>query len=203
MRRAEIIDRSDQIHPLLQRHRIARQRTPSTGQGGQPLTKGRVEPLDVRRVAHARALGPTAERLHTCGRALHDTAFNGHDTPLGRALHDLGDADVAPRPQWGTPVGSGPDRSKEYAWTLVFIAIDLSHGSGQSYLRTSLVVGEKYGERMPYSHLATQCRPPAMPAVALSERRQHHTMCMRHAALVASRPRPLARALRRRGVPGS
>jgi hypothetical protein len=109
MRSAEIIDRPDQIQAMLQRQRAARQRPTSTGQGGQPLTKRRVEPLDVRCVDHAVTLCPTSESLHTCGRAIHDAMFDGHDAPLGLALHDLCDADMTPRPQPRTPVGSCPD----------------------------------------------------------------------------------------------
>ena len=110
MRRTEIIDRPDQIHPMLQRQRAARQRATSACQRGQPLTKRRVQPLDVRGVDHALPLGPTPERLHARGRAIHDAALDVDDTPLGVALHDLGNADVAPGAQPGTPVGSRPDR---------------------------------------------------------------------------------------------
>src|SRR5256885_8504481 len=67
--------------------------------------------LDVRRIDHPVPLCPTPERLNARGRAIHDAALNGDDAPLGVALHDLCDADVAPGAQPGTPVGSGPDRS--------------------------------------------------------------------------------------------
>ena len=110
MRCAKIIDRTDQIHPMLQRQRAARQRPTAACQRGQTLTKRRVQPLDVRRVDHAVALRATPERLNACGRAIHDAALDVDDAPLGVALHDLGDADVAPGAQPGTPVGSRPDR---------------------------------------------------------------------------------------------
>src|SRR5215831_4846941 len=113
MWRAEIIDCSYQIPAMLQCHCAARQRTSSTGQGGQPLTKCRIEPLDVRRVDHARALGPTSERLHACGGAIYDAAFDVHDAPLGIAVHDLRDVDMTPRPQPGTPMGAWPGRVAE------------------------------------------------------------------------------------------
>src|SRR2546421_9573269 len=65
--------------------------------------------LDVRGVDHAVALSPTPERLNARRRAIHDAAFDVDDAPLSGALHDLGDADVAPRAQMGTPVCSCPD----------------------------------------------------------------------------------------------
>ena len=97
MRGTEIIDRPDQVHPMVQRQCAARQCTPSTSQRYQTLTKRRVQPLDVRRVDHAVALGPTPERLNARWGAIHEAAFDVDDTPLGVALHDLGDAEVAPR----------------------------------------------------------------------------------------------------------
>ena len=56
---------------------------------------------------------PDAGVSHARGRALHEAAFAGDDAPLGGALHDRGDADVAPRAQPGTPVGSCPDGRAE------------------------------------------------------------------------------------------
>src|SRR3977135_1283977 len=47
---AEIIDRPDQIHTMLKRQRVARQRTTAACQRGQTRTEGRVESLDVRRI---------------------------------------------------------------------------------------------------------------------------------------------------------
>src|SRR5438034_11835596 len=41
--------------------------------------------LDVGRVDHAVALGPTPERLNARGRAIHDAAFDVDDAPLGIA----------------------------------------------------------------------------------------------------------------------
>ena len=89
---------------MVQRQRVARQCTPSTGQRYQTRTKRRVQPLDIRRVDHAVALCPTPKRLNARGGAIHDTAFDVDDTPLGVALHDLCDADVAPGAQPRTPL---------------------------------------------------------------------------------------------------
>ena len=91
-----MIDRPDQIHAMLQRQRAARQRAPSACQRGQTRTERRVQSLDGRRVEHACPLGPTPERLNTRGRAIHDAVLDVDDAPLGGALHDLGEADVAP-----------------------------------------------------------------------------------------------------------
>src|SRR6266545_5037303 len=110
MRCTEIIDRTDQIHAMLQRQRVACQRAASTGQRRQTLPKRRIQSLDVRRVDHAVALGPTPEYLHACGRASHDAAFDVDNTPLDISFHDLCDAEVPPRAQPRTPGGPGLDR---------------------------------------------------------------------------------------------
>src|SRR5712691_10422162 len=98
---AEIIDRPDQIHTMLKRQRVARQRTTAACQRGQTCTEGRVQSLDVRRIDDAVALRTPPERLHACRCAI-DKAALGLDHPSSLvALDDLGDQDVAPRTQPG------------------------------------------------------------------------------------------------------
>ncbi len=53
MRRAKIIDRAHQEHPLMQRQGLASQRPAPTSQASEALTERGVEPLDVRRVGVA------------------------------------------------------------------------------------------------------------------------------------------------------
>src|SRR5882724_12655782 len=57
--------------------------------------------LDVRGVDHPVSLRATPERLDTCGRAIHDAPLDVDDTPLGIALHDRGDEDMAPQTKPG------------------------------------------------------------------------------------------------------
>jgi len=64
-------------------------------------------------------LRAASQRLDARRCAVDHTPFNVDAAPLGIALHDLGDAEVAPRAQPGTPVGSCPDR----------IATGLAHGT--------------------------------------------------------------------------
>ena len=47
VRRAEVIDGADHVHPLLQGQRAARQRPASACQRRQALTERRIEPLDI------------------------------------------------------------------------------------------------------------------------------------------------------------
>src|SRR2546427_135517 len=98
---AEIIDRSDQIHPMLQCQRAARQRATSSCQRGQTRTEGRVQSFDVRRIDDAVALRTPPERLHACRCAIDNAALGLDDTSSLVALNDLGDQDVAPRTQPG------------------------------------------------------------------------------------------------------
>lgn len=109
MIRTEVGDRPAQIQAVPQGRGTARQRSAATGQGRQALTERRVQPLKVGRVEHPVALRAMPERLDACWRAIHDAAFDVDAAPLGVALPDLGDADVAPRAQPGTPVCSCPD----------------------------------------------------------------------------------------------
>ena len=115
---AEIIDRTDEIHTMLQRQRAARQRATSACQRGQTLTECRVEPLDVGRIDDAVALRAPPERLDACRRAIDNAAFDlDHPSPLV-ALDDLGDQDMAPRTQPGpsalAPCARARERSPEW-----------------------------------------------------------------------------------------
>jgi hypothetical protein len=82
---------------MLQRQCVARQRSASTGEGGQALAECRVEPLDVRRVDHPIAVRATPEPLNACGYAINDAAFDGNNASLDVALDDRRDAEVVPR----------------------------------------------------------------------------------------------------------
>ena len=99
MRGTEIIDRTDQIHAVLQRQRVACERAASAGQRRQTLPKRCVEPFDVRCIDHPGPVRSAPERLDAGGCAIHDTALNVDHPPLGIALHDLRDAEVAPGAQ--------------------------------------------------------------------------------------------------------
>src|SRR6266568_2715023 len=101
MWRAKIIDRTDEIHAMLQRQRAARQRATSACQRGEPLTERRIEPLAVRRIDDPVALRAPSERLDASRRAIDNAACGlNHPSPLV-ALHDLGDQDITPRTQVG------------------------------------------------------------------------------------------------------
>src|SRR5438034_8788596 len=89
MRCAEIIDRTDEIPAMLQRQCAARQRTPSACQRCQPLTKRRVQPLDVRGIDHAFPLRPASERLDACRRTIDHAACGLDHPPPLVALDDL------------------------------------------------------------------------------------------------------------------
>ena len=83
MRRAEVIDGADQVHPLLQGQRAARQRPASACQRRQALTERRMQPLDIRRVDDPITLRAPPERLDACWRAIDNAAFGlDHPSPL-------------------------------------------------------------------------------------------------------------------------
>src|SRR5437870_12104457 len=108
MRCTEIIDRTDQIHAMLQRPRAACQRASAACQRCQPLTKCRVQPLDACRVDHAVPLCPPSERLNAHRRAIYDAALDVDDAAVRIALHDLSYADTAAGEQPGTSLGTRP-----------------------------------------------------------------------------------------------
>ena len=89
MRRPEIVNRADQIHPMLQRQGPACQGPPSTRQRRQAFAKGCVEPLDVRGVEHPIALRTAPGRLDAGGRPGDETAFDVDHTPLCIAVEVL------------------------------------------------------------------------------------------------------------------
>jgi hypothetical protein len=93
---AKVIDRADQIHALLQGECAARQCPTAARQRRQALTERRVESLDVRRVDDPVALRAAPEGLDACRRASHNAALDLDQMPLGLALHDLGDTEMAP-----------------------------------------------------------------------------------------------------------
>ena len=66
VRCAEVIDRPDHIHAMLQGQRAARERPASTRQRRQTLTERRIQPLDIRRVD---APSPCERRLSVSTRA--------------------------------------------------------------------------------------------------------------------------------------
>ena len=106
MWRAKIIDCTNKIYAVLQRQRTARQRAAAAGQRCQPLTERRVQAFDVGRVDHPGTLRTAPQRLDARGGPVNDTTFNRDYPPLHGALDDLCNADIAPRAQPGTPVGS-------------------------------------------------------------------------------------------------
>src|SRR5712692_1265348 len=106
MIRTKVVDRANQIHPVLQRLPPTRQCPAAACQRCQALAEGRVEPLDVGGVDDAVPLRAASERLDACRRALYDAPLDIDDTPLGIAFHDLCDAEVAPGAQTGAPRGA-------------------------------------------------------------------------------------------------
>src|SRR5437870_7040345 len=99
MRRAKVIDRAYQEHPLVQRQGLACQCPAPTRQGSETFTERRVEPFDVRRVDHPVALRATSERLDACRCAIDNAALRLNDATTLVAFDHLGDQDVAPGPQ--------------------------------------------------------------------------------------------------------
>src|SRR5687768_11640701 len=103
VRSTKIVDGTDQVHSMLQRQGTACQRPAAARQRSQALTKGRVEPLDVRRVDDPDALRAAPECLDTRGRASNNTAGYLDHTPLDISLHDLRNTEVTPGAQPRAP----------------------------------------------------------------------------------------------------
>src|SRR6266404_730222 len=107
---AKIIDGTDQIHPLMQRHWPARQRPTSPCQRRETLAERSIEPFDVGGVDDAVTVRTTPERRDARGRACNDAPLHGDHAPLLVAFHDLGEEDMLPWPQPGAPLGAPPLR---------------------------------------------------------------------------------------------
>src|SRR5262245_61047857 len=86
---AEIIDRTNKVHPMLQRAQMTRQSAPPSRQRREVFAEGRVQPLNIGRVDHAVSLRLAPQFPHACWRAINNTPFNlDHPSPLV-ALHNL------------------------------------------------------------------------------------------------------------------
>src|SRR5690242_3180321 len=96
---AEIINRTDQIHTMLQRQRVARQRSATACQRREALPERRVQPLNIGRIDDSLALRPASERLHACRCPIDHAAFRRDYPPPFVALDDLSDQDIPPRTQ--------------------------------------------------------------------------------------------------------
>jgi hypothetical protein len=119
MRRAAVVDGSDQVHAVPQGARRPRQRSTPACQRREALAKCRVEALDVGCVHHTGALRSAASVLGLCGRPLHDAAPDRDHSPPLVALHDLGDKEPFPGAQPWTPALACAHR----------LAEGLAHGS--------------------------------------------------------------------------
>ena len=101
MRRANVIGRAYQAHPLIQRQGRACQCPATTRQRREAFPERRVEPLKVRGVEHPAAWRAASERLHAGQRASGPAAVRRDHTAPCIALDDLGEPDLAPRTQSG------------------------------------------------------------------------------------------------------
>jgi hypothetical protein len=110
VRRANVIDRPDQLHPVMPRPWAPCQGPASPRQHRQTFAERCVQPLDSGRVDHAVALRATPARLDARWCAIHHTAFDVDPTPLHRALDHVRHTDVVPGPQPRASMGAWPHR---------------------------------------------------------------------------------------------
>src|SRR5262249_61236335 len=101
VRRAKVIDRAHQEHPLVQGQGLACQRPAPARQRREAFPERRVQPLDVRCIDDAVALRAPSERLDAGGRAVDNAAVSLDDTAPLVVLEHLVDQDVAPGAQPG------------------------------------------------------------------------------------------------------
>src|SRR5215831_2932047 len=97
--RAKVIDRTDQVHPVLQRQGLAGQRPAPARQRCEAFPKRCVEPLNVCCIDHPVPLRSASERFHACRRAIDNAALRLDHAPPLVALDHLGEQDMAPRTQ--------------------------------------------------------------------------------------------------------
>jgi len=113
MRHAEGVDGPDQVHAVLQRAGLPRQRSAPVCQRGESLAQRRVEALDGGQVHHPLALRAVPYLLHPCGRPLHDAALDLDHSPLLVPLDDLRDEETWPGATPWTPPLAGAHRVAE------------------------------------------------------------------------------------------
>src|SRR5882724_4089483 len=113
MIRTEVVDRTHQIHPVLQCWHPSCQGPAAACQRCQAFAERRVQALDIGGVDDTWALRALSECLNARPCAIHETAFNLDHAPLRIALHDRRKADMAPGAQAGTPQRSRLHRITE------------------------------------------------------------------------------------------
>jgi hypothetical protein len=96
----QIINTTEQKHPILQGLRLTGQGSGAAYQGGQPLAKGGIESFDESGVNRARPLRMSDQSCNQGWTPLDDTAFNLKQTS-GSFLDHLHNHQVIPRAQFG------------------------------------------------------------------------------------------------------
>ena len=92
VRRAKVVDYTDQVHPVRQRTALAGERPPAAPQRGQALAEGGVEPFNVGSVEHAgTALRAAAQLFDSRRRASQNMVLDANPAALNIVLDDLGD----------------------------------------------------------------------------------------------------------------
>lgn len=110
VRRAKVIDRPDQIHPVMPCQRATGQCSALPRQRRQTFSECGVQPLERGRVDHAVALRAMPEPLDARWRAIHHAVFDVDHTPLRIGLDDLRHTDVFPGVQPRASMGTCPHR---------------------------------------------------------------------------------------------
>ena len=113
VRHTDGVDGPHHLHPVVPRQRLTCQRPPAPSERRQALPQRGVEPLNVGRVDAPTPMRAVPARLDARGRALHDTAFDGDQAPLGLALHDLREAEGAPPGARAAPSARAHETSRE------------------------------------------------------------------------------------------
>ena len=166
MRRAQVIAGADQAPPLLPGQGLACQRPASTRPRRAAFPQGRLEPLQVGRIAHTGPLRSTSACLHACRRASDQAACRRAPPASLRALDDVGDEDRAPGTQ---------------AWSAALARL---HGLAQGLPHGPEVGHQASGT----AHQGATCRPAPHPLEPPPAQRQ----ITRRADLTAEPPARLA-----------
>src|SRR5713226_6931380 len=99
---AEVVDRADQIHPVVKRSGATGQGSTPAGERSQALAEGGIEPFNVGGVDHAvAALRAAAELFDLRGRAGQNAALDTDHAPLNVVLDNLSNIEGFPGAQAG------------------------------------------------------------------------------------------------------
>jgi len=110
---AKVVDRTNQIHSIVQRGDLTSQRTPAADQSRNPRPESGVQPLNEGGIDHSTFLCLVQQGFDLAAHSLYHPSYHAYHTFPGILFDHLRDKDTIPRSQAGPSGLPGRDRFPE------------------------------------------------------------------------------------------